>query len=423
MNTARRQDYYWNSGYDTLPPNAVAKNVLTVTSVNDVSGGWSSPASAESSPFASWGPPDYGHIKPDVAANGEKLYSSVEDGGYSDQTPDGNDISGTSMAAPGVAGLAGLLGEALQRQFGDDYEPPAALLKALIIAGADDLAPTGPDYKTGWGLANGRKSAELVALNAVSGGQYLLRISVPSNANLQNNSPVSFTIKALGGVPLVVTAVWLDLPGTEEPPPASLDPAGYLPSANQSLSVLKNDIDVKVARGGATWHPPSLNRADFISFSPNSTASPTYGLATYNGPNHRDTVEKIIIPQPGTTQSNPIAGQEYIITCKAADNVVLRNAASQPAPQDLYIVLSGIQPQGTPLFQIVWFEETADNEVTLMWPSVPGATYWVQYSDTLATGSWSDISGSSVTATQPYTTKAVAKPDQPHRFYRIRRAS
>ena len=407
VNTPPRQDFYWNSGYDTLFPEAVAKNVLTVTSIDD--GPWISPTSGESSIFASWGPPDFGHIKPDVAANGEDVLSTTADGFYEYQ-------SGTSMAAPTVTGALGLLVELLQRQYGDDYEPSAALLKALIIAGTDDLGPIGPDYRHGWGQVNARNSAEIVALNGASGGQHIRRVLV------QNGVNGNFTIKAKGGEKLIATAVWLDLPGTWVAP--QKDPLGVLPTVNQSQSVLKNDIDHKITRSTTSWHPPSLNPAPFTTLAPNTYPPDTFGLPTYSGPNHRDTVEKIIIPQPGSAQSTPTAGHDYTITYGPAPGVTLRNELGQAAPQEMFIVLSGIQVQGTPPFQIVWFEETADDEVTLLWASIPGSTYWVQYCDSLATGSWTDIGGSSLVATTTFAARTVPKnPTGSQHFYRIRKAT
>ncbi len=120
-----------------------------------------------------------------------------------------------------------------------------------------------------------------------------------------------------------------------------------------------------------------------------AAASPFFPQPLWDG------CEKIIIPQPGSAQSTPTAGHDYTITYGPAPGVTLRNELGQAAPQEMFIVLSGIQVQGTPPFQIVWFEETADDEVTLLWASIPGSTYWVQYSDSLATGSWTDIGGSS----------------------------
>jgi len=67
------------AGYDCLPTNSVAKNILTVGAVDDVPGGYSALAGSSQvvmSPFSSWGPTDDGRIKPDVVGNGVFLISA-----------------------------------------------------------------------------------------------------------------------------------------------------------------------------------------------------------------------------------------------------------------------------------------------------------------------------------------------------------
>ena len=59
------------------------------------------------SDFSSWGVTTDGQLKPDVTAPGGNIYSSFNDNTY-------GSISGTSMAAPHVTGVAVLVKEYLQ---------------------------------------------------------------------------------------------------------------------------------------------------------------------------------------------------------------------------------------------------------------------------------------------------------------------
>ncbi|MBK9075437.1 MAG: S8 family serine peptidase [Flavobacteriales bacterium] len=70
---------------------------------------------------SSRGPSADGRIKPDIAAFGNGHISTAPDNGYLTG-------SGTSAAAPGIAGTAALLYQAWRDQFGND--PPSALIKA-----------------------------------------------------------------------------------------------------------------------------------------------------------------------------------------------------------------------------------------------------------------------------------------------------
>ena len=53
------------------------------------------------SEYSSWGVPGDLALKPEITAPGENIYSTVNGGGY-------GCMSGTSMAAPGIAGISAL---------------------------------------------------------------------------------------------------------------------------------------------------------------------------------------------------------------------------------------------------------------------------------------------------------------------------
>ncbi|MCH8199725.1 MAG: S8 family serine peptidase, partial [Chloroflexi bacterium] len=93
------------TGFDTILDGGVSKNVLTVGAVEDLPWGYSAPDDVVMTDFSGWGPTDDGRIKPDLVANGVQLMSSMA------WAADGyGTSSGSSMAAPGVTGTAGLLG-------------------------------------------------------------------------------------------------------------------------------------------------------------------------------------------------------------------------------------------------------------------------------------------------------------------------
>jgi subtilisin family serine protease len=101
--------------------------------------------------FSSRGPGGCGYtaIKPEVVAPGINVRSAAKDGGY-------KLMSGTSMAAPFVAGLV-----VLCRQ----YNPDATVeeIKWAIINSAQDLGPSGEDNSYGYGLPDASRMLDFVS--------------------------------------------------------------------------------------------------------------------------------------------------------------------------------------------------------------------------------------------------------------------
>ncbi len=100
--------------------------------------------------FSLRGPSPYGTVKPEVAAPGVSIRSSVPGGGY-------KALNGTSMASPHTAGVTALLLQANQSLTADQAE---AILKETAVPLTDNEYPQVPSNGYGWGLIN--------ALNAVS---------------------------------------------------------------------------------------------------------------------------------------------------------------------------------------------------------------------------------------------------------------
>lgn len=138
-------------GYGTLPGGAqTAKNALTVGNVG---------LDRRRYPTSAAGPTRDGRLKPDLVAVGEAVTTPDRDGGYARGT-------GTSYAAPGVAGALALLTQRY-RQLHAGTDPGGALLKAVTCATATDLGPAGPDYRYGFGMLDARR-----ALAVLEAGSY-----------------------------------------------------------------------------------------------------------------------------------------------------------------------------------------------------------------------------------------------------------
>jgi subtilisin family serine protease len=78
--------------------------------------------------------------KPEVAAPGVQVYSSVPGGGYEQ-----NGWDGTSMAGPHVAGVVALMRQA-------DPNLDVDSIKQILMRTAVDLGTSGEDNDYGWGI-------------------------------------------------------------------------------------------------------------------------------------------------------------------------------------------------------------------------------------------------------------------------------
>ena len=146
--------------YDSLPPTALAKNSLVVGSIGreDMNNLMSDPKTfsplTNLSLFSSSGPTDDGRIKPELVADGSGVFSTIS----GDSINAYDTYSGTSMAAPAVAGSAVLVHEYYRKTIGNQsYRMPSATLKAILLANAyRGNAP--PNYATGYGIVDVSKS-------------------------------------------------------------------------------------------------------------------------------------------------------------------------------------------------------------------------------------------------------------------------
>lgn len=189
------------TGFANLTGNfKMAKNILTVGSVDTVGNEVS---------FSSRGPAYDGRVKPELVA-----YSTA----------------GSSNSAALVSGMAVLLQQAYKNEYG--VLPSSALVRALLINGANDVGREGVDFVTGYGNADLRASlAMLQKGNFISG-------------TVTNNQTQNFALEIPQNARnLKVTLTWTDLPA----------------QANDAIALV-NDLDVKLSSpDGTTTLPWKLN--------------------------------------------------------------------------------------------------------------------------------------------------------------------
>lgn len=257
----------------------LAKNALTVGASGAGAGG------DHAASFSSRGPIFDRRTKPDVMAQGDGIVSAASDG--SDGSSCGTcTMSGTSMATPTAAGLAALVREYLNRGFYPSGEataadaiaaPSGALVKAMLINGARDMAGTGaaaavPNQVEGWGR---------IHLDDV------LHFAGDARRTWLHDEPVGVQTDEVhtyelavdsDSQPLKITLVWSDYPAAV--------------SANPHI-VNRLRLEVETP-GGDVWTQKIPASGDPSPFADTATS----------GYDDRNTVHQIRLPspQPGTYQ-------------------------------------------------------------------------------------------------------------------------
>jgi subtilisin family serine protease len=244
-------------GYDCIGDVGIAKNILTVGAVTQVTN-YTGPESVTMSDFSCWGPADDGRIKPDIVGKGVDVYST-SDGGNTSYTS----LQGTSMSAPNVAGSMALLQNHYQNIFSTPMR--ASTLKGLVLHTADEAGDhPGPDYMFGWGLMNAERAAQLIT---DAEGQ-----NVIDEVVLPNGDDFSREVNVPGG-DFRVTICWTDLAGSP-----------VAPELNPRDPMIVNDLDLKITdENNNTYYPYKLDPE-------NPSAA-----ATTDGKNYVDNVEMIFI--------------------------------------------------------------------------------------------------------------------------------
>lgn len=196
-----------------------AKNVIYVGALD---------AEGRMARFSSWGPQDDGRVVPTVSIKGDSVRSTLPGDRY-------GSMSGTSMATPLVSGHIALMTERYHQLHGG-RQPESALVRALIIATADDVNAPGPDYSYGYGILNA--DAAVTALEKEQYRRGELR---------QGDAPLSYRVP----VPRGATRAWVALAWTDTVSSVA-KPYGD--------PVLINDLNLTVDNGGTSYLPWVLDK-------------------------------------------------------------------------------------------------------------------------------------------------------------------
>lgn len=235
-----------NSGFGGLTRPKVAKNVISVAAtenlrptLNSAGGSTGAADNLEQMPdFSSRGPAADTRIKPDISAPGD----AVTGGRSGPDAPFGNVdafhrvSSGTSHAAPLVAGAAALFTE-FWKNTNAGVNPSPAMVKAALINGAVDVTGSGatdsrPNGAEGWGRVNLKN-----VLNTGTAMSYFDQNVVIGDVGAIRNFAGTVGDNSK---PLRVSLVWTDPPGAGNP-------------------ALVNDLDLEVLVGGNKYRGNVFN--------------------------------------------------------------------------------------------------------------------------------------------------------------------
>ncbi|MEZ4737535.1 MAG: S8 family serine peptidase [Caldilineaceae bacterium] len=365
-----------------------AKNLLIVGSLNAES-------NLDLRQSSSRGPTWDGRLKPDVMGIGCGHSTDNDSQGYVSKC-------GTSMAAPAVTGILALMTEQYHHSFGPSRPRPSTL-RAVVVQNATDLIHdpaqpgfaeygwndpdsgqpviyhAGPDWATGYGIANGQRAvAAIRAHNFVEGtvspgdpqDTYVINVTAgtpelkftlvwddePGNpmlavtaAQLVNN--LDLTLEGPGGV-VIRPWVLAPLPASSDLPGGDADPIvrnTHITAATRNVDNLNNTEQVQVANPAAGAWTLRINAASL----PNGNAQP-YSLAgdfrTLN----------IVSPQTGNVAeagdpANPNVVPVIVEAVRSIDNTT--SALSDAVAGDFTVQIDGTAAtivNGTPVGDQFW---------------------------------------------------------------------
>lgn len=257
------------NGYDLLEGAGIAKNVLVVTSV-DKNENSTVDSDFNISSFSSYGSTDDGRIKPDIAAQGQGVFSAIET--YNSAY---GIYNGTSSATASVSASIALLQQYWKSIYPFSNYLWSSSVRAIIAHTANDKSSLGPDYIYGWGLMDTERAARLIYNQ--------MKSTLVKEENLQQGGEYRLYVVAseFENQPLVATLAWTD-------------PEGNVINAieDDSTPVLVNDLDITILKKD--------NNGNFQTYYPwklggmqNLTAA-----ATRNSDNKVDNIEKVEIDNP-----------------------------------------------------------------------------------------------------------------------------
>jgi len=223
-----------NQGAAGLTRPKMSKNTIAVASSKNIRTELSASASNinDLSSFSSRGPGADGRIKPDITAPGEAIAGgrAGSDSLFGNIDQFHRWSSGTSHAAPQIAGAAALFTEFWKNGNGGS-NPSPALVKAALINGAQDMNGVGasaaiPNGAEGWGRLNLQN-----VLNTGVVTKYVNQTTVLSSVG--EETALNGTV-ATDNRHFRVSLVWTDPPGFSDP-------------------ALVNNLDLEVTIGGVTY--------------------------------------------------------------------------------------------------------------------------------------------------------------------------
>lgn len=330
--------------YDKLTGHSTSKNNMVVANANDANiDNAGNLISVTINTSSSQGPTDDYRIKPDITGNGTAVYSTYEsaDNAYAS-------ITGTSMASPNVTGTLLLLQQHANNVRGSFLR--AATLKGVALHTADDAGMTGPDAIFGWGLLNAKRAAEAISQN---GNQ-----SIINELTLFQGQTYTFTVEADGINALMASICWTD-------------PAGTATTAtNSTIARLVNDLDLRISKSGTTYYPWRLT-----------------GVNTNDkGDNIKDNFERVEVSGATGTYTVTVTHKGTLSGGSQNYSLILTGVSATP------IVCNPTIPEGLTVTGV------ASSTATLVWSSVPAATYELRYRVT-GTATWTTlpVTGSSAT--------------------------
>lgn len=301
-------------GNDLIYCYGVAKNVITVAAVNEVTN-YTSASSVVMSSFSSYGPTDDFRIKPDISAKGTNVVSCSNTSTTAYATE-----QGTSMASPAVSGCVALIQQYFYENNIDnpDLEVPflhAATVKGLIIHTAKEAGPSaGPDHMFGWGLINAPACVQALIDNGSA--------AIVEEKTLTKNVSYSRNVYAIGTEPLKVSITWTDRAGTAN--------NGTIDSTSKKLV---NDLDLRVFKDGVEYFPWALTK---------TFTNPT----AVKVDNDADNVEKVEINAPAagnytivvSNKSTSFTGntQDYALVVTGINEALATEYVAEKSLFDVY---------------------------------------------------------------------------------------
>lgn len=306
-----------NSSFDKLTGDKLAKNIMTVANAQDaVILNDGSLIFVQINPSSSEGPSDDFRIKPDITGNGTGVYSTF-DGSNSDYSS----ISGTSMAAPNVAGSLLLLQQYYSEKNGALMR--AATLKGLACHTSDDAGLAGPDAVFGWGVMN-----TMAAANAITNDKLTSRIV---ERELAQGETYSFTVESDNVSTLMASLSWTDVAG-------QINNNG----ANDGTPSLVNDLDLRISQGSTVFEPWKLdgvnsntkgdNVVDNFELVPVENASGVYTITVTHKGTLADGPQKFSIVVTGESNEYAVLSSETnVVACSDQSAAIPLSFIATPA--------------------------------------------------------------------------------------------